>query len=118
MKLNGNFPAELKKEAKSSFWKQYLFSLYHVLENIEGKFTVLADYLNQPGKSSKSIETVRLLPQVVNVLQAESQGSVFLQLVDVLLGAKAFNLSRGQNPYRSEIAAEVEKLFKNKKERV
>ena len=75
----------------------------------------MADYLNQPGKSSKSIETVRLLPQVVNVLQAESQGSVFLQLVDVLLGAKAFNLSRGQNPYRSEIAAEVEKLFKNKK---
>ena len=113
-----DFVYNLQPKSKKGSWKQYLYLLRLTLEKLGGDYTVLADYLNQPSLSSKKIETATNFSQVLNVLQIESQGTVFLQLVDILLGGVAYLKSAGNNSYRKEISEEINLLLKNKKERV
>ena len=59
---------------------------------INERITIIADYLGKPNSSPHFFETeIRKLRGVSNVCMIESHASLFIQLVDVLLGCIAFD---------------------------
>lgn len=63
----------------------------HNLKDDENMF-IIADYLGKPKSSSEYWEySVKSIPNVYNAIMIESHASLFIQLVDVLIGCVAYD---------------------------
>ena len=65
------------------------------------KICVVADFLGKPKTSNKYYEPeIRTLPTVYNATLLESHASLFIQLVDVMIGCIVLDFKRGRQPER------------------
>jgi len=81
------------KFLQKDVWQSYIKHAQEVLE-IENNFKqiVIADYLDKPKRSSMHFEDViNELSFVANTCQVESDACLFIQVVDVLLGAVVYD---------------------------
>lgn len=101
-----------------TFWDQYLNMLERLFKEKHGQYVVLADYLNKPKKSSRLLPNLEGKNNITKILQLESQGTVFLQAADVLLGAVSFHKNQRRDRYKAGVADRALKILKIKKERV
>ena len=116
-----------KKElpwGKTTFWEEYLKYLNLLVKKFSEQNCVLvSDYLSKPKHTEQDLfEIIEQNPSVLNILQLESQGSLFLQVADILLGGVAYQ-KRIQNgstidTLRREISNSVVELLSNKKEQL
>ncbi len=76
------------------FWQAYSYYLGCTLERINNpdeKLIVIADWVNRPKENSNSLlDHIKPLPNVANVLQADSQSFLLLQMCDLLMGTIIF----------------------------
>lgn len=103
---------------QTQLWENYLSKVKIILTEIKEETVVIADYLSKPNVAKESFEDITQIPHILNVMQLESQGSLLLQVADILLGAIVFLLKRGKHSEKKLIAREVKKLLKDKKMRV
>jgi hypothetical protein len=84
-----------------SIWEAYIsYAKLLVKKNIDSneQLCVIADYLGRPKSSTKYFEKeLTLLPNIYNVCMIESHASLYIQLVDVLIGCIVydFKINRG-----------------------
>lgn len=120
-----NFDFILKKKrstwGKTTFWKKYLEYINLLLRKFPKRDLVLvSDYLSKPKEEEIDLlSIVEKEPRVLNVLQLESQGSLLLQVADILLGGVAYQ-KRIQNglptdEVKHKLSNLVIELLKNKK---
>jgi len=77
------------------YWSAYLQIIDKSLDQISHKYlTIVADYLAKPKLSSIDFSHLNNKRKVANILQLESQGSLLLQIADILLGAIHFDCRR------------------------
>lgn len=85
-------------------WEAYIeYSKRLIALNVVGgeKICIIADYMGRPKLSEKFYEPeMRMLPQVYNATVLESHASLYIQLVDVLLGCVVFDFKRQRQPER------------------
>ena len=80
-----------KKNKRWNYWNSYLRILPTLIAKAPfAKVTVVADYLAKPKAARDDVKSIATLDKVANLLQLESQGSLLLQVADVLLGALHF----------------------------
>ena len=73
-------------------------------------------YLDKPKLSLRTLSEIGKLPAIANCVQVESQGTIFLQITDILLGALAFVRADKKDKIKRKLANEVLKvLLGNKK---
>lgn len=66
------------------------------------KICIIADFMGKPKSSNKFYESqIRLLPHVYNATVLESHASLYIQLVDVLVGCVVFDFKRERQPERN-----------------
>lgn len=85
-------------------WEAYIsYSKMLIKNNIKpnDKICVIADFLGKPKTSNKYYEPeIRALPAVYNATVLESHASLFIQLVDVLIGCIVLDFKRKRQPER------------------
>ena len=76
-------------------WEAYIsYSKMLIQHNVkkEDRICIIADYLGKPNDSTKYFETeVKRMDTVYNACMIESHASLYIELVDVLLGAVTFD---------------------------
>lgn len=109
-------PAEWSSK---DYWPAYLSALDKLLTTTPTKkITLVADYLAKPKRSRRDLFGHRYKDKILNLLQLESQGSLLLQVADVLLGAIHFeerrNLLQTKKAKKAKVklAKLVKKLLK------
>lgn len=77
---------------KITFWQEYLNAVILLLKKFSKNDLILvADFLAKPKKEKIDIfEIQKQNTSIINILQLESQGSLLLQITDILLGAVAY----------------------------
>lgn len=120
-----NFDFILKKKelpwSGTIFWKNYLEYIDLLIKRLPEKDLILvSDFLAKPKKEKIDLfNTIENNPQVLNILQLESQGSLFLQVADILLGGIAYQerVQEGlkTNELKRELSNLVMDLLQNKK---
>lgn len=79
-------------------WESYVqYSKMLIRKNLWGKeqTVLIADYQKKPKQSRKLFEFIAMdIPQVHNVLQAESHGLLLIQVADLLLGGFLYSLQK------------------------
>lgn len=94
----------------SSTWDAYIsYSKLLVEKNLKGEeqVCVIADFLGKPRVSSKYYEPeLRTLPKVYNATFLESHASLFIQMVDVLIGCVVMDFRRARE---GEVGVDVVK---------
>lgn len=85
------------------FWEQYVSLCKRVLASLPGRYVVLADHLNKPRRIKHGLSSLEN-DAILKILQIESQGTVFLQMTDVLLGALMFHRRSGTDIYKTTIS--------------
>ncbi len=82
--------SKIKNKSKNT-WKLHLsFAKAHIKEHCKKKndaIVIIADYLNKPKNASFFEDEMRKLKQVFNASMLESETSIFIQLVDIFIGA-------------------------------
>src|SRR3990167_3012629 len=101
------FLSILEKREEGRFWTQYLSLVERLVTPLSGKFIVLADHLNKPVKATQSLSDFNGTGSIVKALQLESQGTMLLQIADVLLGAVTY---QGSDVYKQEIADRAKEI--------
>jgi len=85
-------------------WEAYIsYSKMLINNNMKpvDKICVVADFLGKPKTSNKYYEPeMKALATVYNVTVLESHASLFIQLVDVLIGCIVLDFKRGRQPER------------------
>ena len=79
-------------------WKlQLKLSKFHIKAHCKdsNKIAIIADYLNRPQDKPSFEHSINQLPQVFNSCMLESDTSIFIQIVDILIGAVVY---RYKNP--------------------
>lgn len=80
-------------------WEAYVqYSKLLIKKNLwrEEQTVLIADYQRKPLLSRKQFEYISLdIPQVYNVLQADSHGLLLIQVVDMLLGGYLYSMEEG-----------------------
>lgn len=94
-------------------WQAYISYSKLVVKNNTKKgelIAVLADYITKPSSSTLFYETElrKFEPKIFNVTLLESHASLFIQMVDVLLGCVLFDFYKAVNPKRKEKEAKRE----------
>lgn len=109
---------------KTTFWEQYLEDICLLTGQFsERGLIVVSDFLSKPKNVEKDLpDTVGVRGNVINILQLESQGSLLLQVADILLGGVAYQ-KRVENglktdDLKTELSNSVMKLLANKKEQL
>lgn len=84
---------DTNKFSQKDAWESYIKYVQEVLKiDSDFKQIVIADYLDKPKKSKLYFETeVNQLESVVNSCRVESDACLFIQVVDVLLGAVVYD---------------------------
>lgn len=79
----------------SSTWEMQLdLAKKHIKSNVKSgeKIAIIADYLSKPNSSNKYFEDeLQKLNKVFNVCMIESDSSVFVQVVDILVGCIVYS---------------------------
>lgn len=101
----------LIKEKNEKIWMEYNFLLTKIFTKKKNDFFVLADYINKPKESSLTLEDLKQTTSILEILQIESQGTVFLQIADILLGGLVY---KGSDEYKKEVSRMIISLIKNK----
>lgn len=95
---------------KTDTWDlQIKLSKFHIKEHCKNnnQIAILADYLNKPkGKPSFESE-INKVENVFNACMLESDTSIFIQVVDILIGAIVY---RYKNPMKTDIAYKPVKM--------
>lgn len=90
------------EKAYGSSWEAHIFySKLLIEENIKSpsQITILADYKDKPKQSSKYYESeINELPIVLNSCMLESHASIFIQLVDILVGCVVLDFKINRQP--------------------
>lgn len=85
-------------------WEAYIGYSKILLKNnmkADDKICVIADFLGKPKTSNKYYEPeIRVLPNVYNATVLESHASLFIQLVDVMVGCVVLDFKRTRQPDR------------------
>ena len=85
-------------------WEAYIgYSKMLIKNNMkpDDKICVVADFLGKPKTSNKYYEPeIRTLPTVYNATVLESHASLFIQLVDVMIGCIVLDFKRNRQPDR------------------
>lgn len=93
------------EEAFPDTWGAYIgYSKMLIKNNVSSgdKICILADFLGKPKASNKYYEPeIRTLPAVYNATVIESHASLFIQLVDVLVGCVVFDFRRTRETGKS-----------------
>lgn len=121
-----NFIFEEKKSAweKTTFWEKYLHFIDLLVEKVSKKELILvSDYLTKPKEEKSDLfRIIEKEPRVLNILQLESQGSLLLQVADILLGGIAYQkrIERGlkTDDLKRELSNLVTSLLEDKKEQL
>lgn len=83
------------KKYFSSSWEAYIGYSRMLIKNnfsINDKAAIVADYVQMAHGSTKYFEReINLMPSVFNTCRVESEASLFIQMVDVLLGAVVYD---------------------------
>ena len=103
------------KSHKQDVWDMYLDSAKRIFENFEGNFTVLLDFLDKPRRSQRTLAEIEQLPAVANTLQVESQGTIFLQVADIILGGVSYARNKRADIIKRKLSQEVLKTLNIKK---
>ncbi|PIR61227.1 MAG: hypothetical protein COU68_00525, partial [Candidatus Pacebacteria bacterium CG10_big_fil_rev_8_21_14_0_10_45_6] len=101
------FISILEKREEGRFWTQYLSLLERLIVPLQNKYIVLADHLNKPVKAVQSLSDFNGQGSIVRTLQLESQGTMLLQIADVLLGAMTY---KGSDIYKQKIADRAKEI--------
>lgn len=101
------------ERGNNNFWNQYLELCLRITNFLPDRMILLADHLNKPKKSANGLGSLEN-EKVIKVLQLESQGTVFLQLADVLLGALMFQRKNGKDRFKAEVAVRAIELLNKK----
>jgi hypothetical protein len=104
------------------FWQAYSHYLHFILKESykdNEKYIIIADWVNRPKENSHTLhEHISPLPHVVNVLQADSQSFLLLQMCDLLMGTMIFEKKYDLNLFveSNKLKARLEfvKHFKKK----
>ena len=71
--------------------------------------------MNKPKRSKAGLSSLlNNTPNLINILQIESQGSILLQVADVLLGATAYIKTAGKDQLKREISQRAAELLRIK----
>lgn len=110
--------------SKTTFWQEYLKYINLLSSKFPKKNLVLiSDYLSKPKEEEFDLlQIIEEEPKFLNILQLESQGSLLLQVADILLGGVAYQ-KRIQNglkidKIKSKLSLLVIELLKNKNEQL
>jgi len=103
---------------QDQLWENYLGKIIKILSRKKSKAVIIADYLSKPNIAKMDFDSLLVLHQILATLQLESQGSLLLQVADILLGALAFQLKNGERKVKKTISSEILRLLKDKKMRV
>lgn len=103
-------------KGNSSIWNLYIkFAKQHIKENCrmeDEKICILADYLSKP-KNEKSFEKSMMeSDKVFNACMLESESSIFIQIVDILIGAIVYKINpnnSNKNNRKTEVCLYLEK---------
>ncbi|KKT92256.1 MAG: hypothetical protein A3E37_01030 [Candidatus Andersenbacteria bacterium RIFCSPHIGHO2_12_FULL_46_9] len=110
-----HFTSIQAKRNRQPFWSQYLLLLTKLLGSADQPLIVLADHLNKPKRSKAGLSSLlNNTPNLINILQIESQGSILLQVADVLLGATAYIKTAGKDQLKREISQRAAELLRIK----
>lgn len=71
---------------KDYIWKKYIKLLRTLFKISNKNIIIIADYFSKPGFAKQDLYSIRKLKNVKNILQLESQGTLLLQVADILLG--------------------------------
>ena len=100
-------------------WESYVqYSKMLTKKNLwrEEQTVLIADYQKKPKQSGKQFEFIALdIPQVYNVLQAESHGVLLIQAVDLLLGGFLYSLQSNLGDKEGNKTAISKKVIEIKK---
>lgn len=99
------FKANFEKP-ELQLWKQYLKLVEKAIPQT-GRYIILADYLHQPKNARKGLASLEEINNILKILQLEAQGSMFLQLSDILVGAINFFLSKRKDRIKRKLAKEA-----------
>ena len=100
--LDKENPRIKMNEVYKDTWNAYIiFSKYLIEKNVNAgdKICVISDFLGKPKESPVFYESeIKKAPVVYNACMLESHASLFIQLVDVLIGCISFDFKRSKNP--------------------
>lgn len=92
---------------KSSTWEMQLeLAKKHIKSNVKQgeKIAIIADYLSKPNSSNKYFENeLQKLNKVFNACMIESDSSVFVQVVDILIGCIVYSYKIEHNLSASKV---------------
>ena len=100
--IDKNNPDIKVAEVFPDTWDAYIsYSKMLIKKNIQDvdRICVVADFLGKPKASNKYYESeIRTLTNVYNATVLESHASLFVQLVDVLVGCVVLDFRRNRQP--------------------
>lgn len=100
---------KIERQGKTTWNMQLSFARRHIQENCEedDSITIIADYLNKPRNEPYFENKIRKLKQVFNACMLESDSSVFVQIVDIFIGAIVY---RYKHPYQNKKTDKAPKM--------
>ena len=104
-----NFTATFAKP-QTKLWKQYLGMVERIVPD-SGRFMVIADYLHQP-RGARSPAALENHESIEKILPIEGQGSIFLQLADICVGAVNFRLAGRKSRNKQKLAKKAIEILK------
>ena len=116
---------KIKHRDKTTWELQIEFAKKHIEEHCkDGYACVVADYLSRPKSVSETFEeSLRKSSKVFNAFMVESESSIFIQIVDLLIGAIAYKYKLTKNPkfqaskYKLRVANFLENQLKIKQQK-
>lgn len=121
---NWQFAFVIKKKNKvwgrQTFWQEYIDGASLLLKKFsKNDIILIADFLAKPKKEKIDLFCfAKNNKKILNILQLESQGSLLLQVADILLGAVAYQIriknKEKADLLKSEISELAVKVLKNK----
>lgn len=122
-KNDWNFAALIENKQETSWtqmhlWENYLGKVKILVSGKKEELVIIADYLSKPNIAKVNFDTLLEIENVRATLQLESQGSLLLQVTDILLGALTYHIQKKKNIIKKALTKEVIQLLKYKKMRV
>lgn len=91
----------VNRQNKTTWNMQLSFAKEHIRQNCkeEHSIAIIADYLNKPRNEPHFEDEIRKLKQVFNACMLESDSSIFVQIVDIFVGAVVY---RYKHPHQNK----------------
>ncbi|KPH49972.1 hypothetical protein HPU229336_05160 [Helicobacter pullorum] len=88
---------------------QLSFAKEHIKQNCKNsKIAIIADYLNKPKEAPYFEEEMNTIDQVFNACMLESNTSVFIQIVDIFIGAIIYRYKNPNDTKRLDKAPKMQ----------